>query len=220
MSLFELNLPGFSIKPKIALTADRLVAVTPLLGRLLSLFAYRRVLIVDRKSRLITLDVHTWWLIRSIKVLSFSRVEYLWYGYGELPIDFGYVASYAQQLNEINWFNVALKVHGDSRPLLLFRFLDTGGALSEALALSFRAALLLWLLRIAGNEDSQSLALAKALEQLIGVPISSPMLDEVRHAIEDAATPCPRCGRALSTGAERCIYCGAHFSHGLSGPRP
>ena len=70
MSIFQLTLPGFALRPRIASTAEGLEAYTPLHARLLSLFAYNRRLTIDRPNRLLSLVVRRWWLFRGVTVLT------------------------------------------------------------------------------------------------------------------------------------------------------
>ena len=170
---------------------------------------------VDRSSRLVTLVVRRWWLLREVTVLPFTHIEYLWYGFGDLPINFGYTLQGAKAFNAVDWFNVALKVRGDSRPLLLFRFLGLSGIASEGLAMAFRARLLLRVLNLAGVEENQSRDFIHSLQHLLEVPVSSPMEQSVHRAMSKTA-PCPHCGHALAVTARHCVYCGATFTTVLS----
>jgi hypothetical protein len=126
--------------------------------------------------------------------------------------------------NEVDWFNIAIKVKGRSEPPLLFRFLGRGGVTSQALpllTLPFSALWRLWapvlrFITLEGDEEKRSLELATSLSLLIGVPLSSPTQEGVRAALHMDLVPCPECGRSIQRHAPKCVYCGATFPRGVA----
>ena len=183
-------------------------------------------------ERSLVLKVRRWWTAVERHEIAFSNIEYLWYGFGRIPLDAGYTTQggFTQNqvgaivVNEVDWFNIAIKLKDRSAPLLLFRFLGHGGVVSEALPLLALPStvllrlgyLVLQFLSLEGDEEQRSLELATSLSLLIGAPLSSPTEEAVRVALHRDLVPCPECGRSIQRHAPRCVYCGAKFSKGVA----
>ena len=127
MSLFTLTVPWLAAKPTVRATNEGLTARTPLFARILCLGAYGRWLTVDQELKVVTLLIRRWWAMGREIVIPFHRIEYIVYTFGSVPIAFVQTFQGNNQVtdasNEIDWFNVALKLRDRESPLLLFRFL-------------------------------------------------------------------------------------------------
>jgi hypothetical protein len=232
LSLHGLSAPWLAYKPVVHERPGFLEARTSLLSRLVCLFAYDRRLSVRHAQRLLTLVVRRWCVAREVHEIRFSNIEYLSYGFGRLPIDMGYTSQggFTQNqvgavvTNEVDRFNIAVKVRETPEPLLLFRFLGHGGLASQALSLltvPFSALRRLWaivlrVITLEGDEEQRSLELATSLSLLIGVPLSSPTEEDVRRALHMVPVPCPECGRSIQRHAPKCVHCSAKFPNGVA----
>jgi hypothetical protein len=171
MGLAILRIPGLSLSPTVRENDVRVEARTRLSVRVLSLFAYDRRVTADRVTKRLYLSVRRWWLLRSATVIPFNNIEYVWYSFGRVPLDYAYVVPSgnlaapvgATPGNEIDWFNVAIKLRDAERHLLLYRCLGEGGLLTESL-LAIRpftlAVLLFYSISFEGDEETRSRALA------------------------------------------------------------
>jgi hypothetical protein len=180
-------------------------ARTPILIRLLSLGMVHREVVVDRRSRYVTIDERYFWLVKHKRVIPFRQIHRLEYDYERTTTSLRRGYSTVETGDEVESFRVGLVLRPradvpDSHAHLyeervhLFGF--HGDGRGQAISLDFE-----------GQQEALSLRYVERLRALIGVGFGNE-LPQLRDEI-GRAWSCEQCKRPGPPRPGRCYYCGA-----------
>ncbi|HYE97586.1 MAG TPA: hypothetical protein VEJ18_01695, partial [Planctomycetota bacterium] len=114
MSLWTLTCPGLSIGPRIRSDGDRLRVRSHVLGRILSLGAIDREVVIDRSARRVSVFERRFWRRRATLV-RFEEIDHIDYDFRSLPTSFTWLWQTADQLEE---FSIHLVLRNPTRRVL------------------------------------------------------------------------------------------------------
>jgi hypothetical protein len=157
----------FSLCPRLTKLDGRLVASTPVRGRLLTLGLFYRQVIVDPKEQVVRLHWRHGWLFARDWRIPFQAIQAVTYGYE----DWNPFASFQIVRDSVDCFNVGLKLK-DREQQHLFYFLGDGTLQNDGPLPDW----LYWdeyLKDVSGTQESESQAFVELLRKMIGVPIDS-----------------------------------------------
>ncbi len=191
-----------SIAPAVRETRGQLRARTNLLWQLLSLFSYRREVVVDRKSRYVSIATRRLWFLADDRAIPFRSIERIDYGFKSMPTSIGRGIDGAGVSDNIETFSVSLvlnpeadETRGEIVELFAFRGDGSGEVPTFNEAINFE-----------GAQEEESLAFVRALQRHVGVGLS-----KATPRLEDDAGrrwACTDCGRPGPPRERPCYYCG------------
>lgn len=157
---------AISVCPRIRADEDRLTASTSWLVRILGLELSLRQVVVDRRSRTVTVEQRTAWFFHRRHILSFAQIAAVTYGYE----DVNPFAIFSSTHDAIDRYVVGLRVVA-SDEVRLFSFLGDG-------VFSNDGPLPDWwywkdyMLDFTGTQERESKLYVQLLSKLIGVTIT------------------------------------------------
>jgi hypothetical protein len=202
MSLIHRRSRLLSVAPSLTLAEDWLRATTNDVWVVLSLFSYRRQVHVDARTRRITVRERRFWRTRETRV-DVDAVAHIEYGFASLGTSFfgTYSSGRAtlQSADTVERFHVGLLLK-DGRRLPLFSFVGDGERMNGLLGVLLGDSIV----DFSGEQEEDSYAFVKALQDLTGLQLGPALPGGVEHR----GPKCPSCGHANVPRA-RCLYCGA-----------
>lgn len=199
MSLFEMTVPGLSLKPWIHLEEGRLEVRTSPLLRALSLFSWCHTVEVDTRRRSIRIRTRRFWRQAQEREIPFDRIEYIDYSLDAIPT--GWSAYGAT--DQVESFTISL-VCREPRERVPFATFSGEGSVSTGWG-----GMLIGgdeMVDVQGDQESASRRLVEVLRRMVGVSVGSP----VPHISDGQGRRyrCTACGRNCPPTKSRCIYCG------------
>ena len=157
----------FWIRPKFKREADVLVAKSGWRTHLYTLGSYSRAVFVDPRQKAVRVCMRRFWLFVKWRRFPFDAVRGVTYNYTDISPGAGW--SVAHESGDL--FTVGLLLV-DNKEFVLFRFYGPGGFVNE----SYLPDWMFWedILESKlslGPQESESLALAGLISQMIGVPL-------------------------------------------------
>jgi hypothetical protein len=203
VSRWPVSLAFFTLRPSWRAREISFEARTPLVLRMLSLFAYERRLRIDINRRIVLLQTRQYWLSSATRVIPFERIKSIVYGYSYIPME---------DDDTLDVFRVGLLLDGEPNPLTLFEFRgDAGIAADFALEMTDDLDLNIPI-DFHTDEESMSEAFVQLLRRYLGKPVRSAMHTRVVEVMRKDLHPCPKCSRQILRSAEKCVYCGTRFT--------
>jgi len=193
MGTFRATTSFLSLTPAVWGDDDHLYCRTSLFQQMVSLFAYRRLVVVDRMRRTVRVSARTWWMASPDVEVPFEVVDHIEYDFGMLPLSVVQAESFAVSL--------ALQDPDDRVPLATFR-----GGMAGVLHWSGVDVMGDSVIGVSGVQEDASRLFVMALKQILGVPIGTP----VPQVADESGRlhRCEKCGRNSPPRRVRCQYCG------------
>jgi hypothetical protein len=158
----------FAICPRIRKDSGRIVATTAWRVRLLFLGTIYRQVVIDPTNETISIRSRYLWLIRLKRIVRFSEIQAVTYGYEDMSLDS--LLSYAH--DSYDWFTVGLRFNDDSE-MRLFNFIGEG-------TFSNNGPFPDWLywkeftFDIASSQEKESRVFVDVLSKMIGASVVPP----------------------------------------------
>lgn len=205
-------MPGLRIltlAPRVDERAGVLRARSSWLVRLLTLGAFSRQVLVDRRAGYVFIERRLLWGVRRKRVIPFRMIRRIAYDYDRTLTSLHGTRHGATGGDEIDRFEVALIVcmrddvpeshkHLYEERVLLFAFHGEGQSRGYGVRLDFQ-----------GQQEALSRHYVERLRELIGVGFGHE-LGQLQDA-SGRAWACSSCGRPGPPRAGRCYYCGGNL---------
>ena len=204
MSAKQINVRLLTLNPKLWIAQGRLHARTAFLVRLLALFSYDRQVILNPRTRLITVERRALWLLQTRRTIPFARVECITYRFRRLITSWSWWVGTTDQL-EI--FTIRLVLRDPKETVTLLRFSGEG-----SLRTGWCGVLLGGdsIVELSGTQEEDSRAYVSILARVIGAPLGRRPIEPVRDERGNTYA-CVQCTRNNPPTLSRCQYCGAEI---------
>jgi hypothetical protein len=195
-----------SLGPSVREHRGRVIARTNFLLRALTLFSYSHEVVVDRKSRYVSVSTRRMWFLKSGEAIPFRSVQRIHYGYASLPTSVGHTTDGVGVTDRLEKFTVALILEPEAgetrgREVELFAFRGEGSG--DGLGLHN-------IIDLEGAQETTSLQFVRLLQKHIGVSLA----EATPHLADSHGRKwtCLGCGRPGPPNARRCYYCGGEVA--------
>lgn len=222
MSLYTYKSSFFSIQPRVREEGDALVATTPWTLRLLSLFSYKREVVVDPRYQNIRVDTKWFWgLLHRERIIRAKDVHYVDYRHSSIPT--GWSMFYGRT-DEVESYGVIL-VMNDKSEFTVARFRGQGSIHTGWSGVMLGGDSMI---DTAGTQEETSRAFVDDLCSRMQLPLGAPLpgmggrlrisqaggVSGAAAAAEAQAASgppwtCPACARPNKASRDSCMYCGA-----------
>lgn len=182
-----------SLRPAVWGDDDHLYCGTSLFGQMLSLFGYRRLVVVDKTRQSVRVSTRAWWMACPEIEIPFEWVDHIEYEFGMLPLTAVQVESFTVSL--------ALQDPDAKVPLATFR-----GGMAGVLHWTGVDVMGDSVIGVSGVQEDASRLFVMALKKMLGVPIGTP----VPQVADESGRlhRCEKCGRNSPPRRAKCQYCG------------
>ncbi len=155
-----------SVTPRISKKDGKLVAKTSFVGFLISLTVLHRTVVVDPKSKSVTMTRRWLWFLKSRKRIRFKRIAGISYKYE----DWNPISGMGFTGDSFDCFTVKLKLH-NGKGLHLFRFVGEGTFSNKT---GYYPDWMYWgeyATDMSGTQDAESRAFVNLLQSIVKVPL-------------------------------------------------
>ncbi len=202
MSVIRVTSSWLSLKPQIDGDEETLICETSRLAKLLTLWASHRRIVVDRRSRTVTIETRGWWSEGTVLEIPFEGVDHIEYEFYPVPAN----RAWGSLPIEVEWFTVSLAMRTGGDAVQLTAFAGEVSELTDRMGTIVGDVSLL----PAGDQEDASRRFVVALKRLLDVPIGIP----VPHVADERGVRyrCMACTRPSPPRRAKCQYCGGPVS--------
>jgi hypothetical protein len=171
-----------------------LIRSTSLLVRILTLFAFDRLVVVDGRARTVHVFETRWWKRRLSRRIGFSEIDHIGTGYraGTRPSGAALLAGGAR-MRDMDYFRLTLVLKKRGEEVYLGEIAGEDNTLSRKES-------------AAESEFQQVLAI---LRRTLGVSVGQKV--EYAARADGTLVSCTGCGRPNGPGQRKCLYCGGEL---------
>lgn len=112
-----------TLRPKVEISNNTLIAKSNFISRVVFLFSRNKIVLVDPRKKLITIESVWFWFLGSKKHIPFKRIEVISYRYDNFWFDFGLNFLTNDQIEE---FSVLLKLNHPNETIKILSFVGEG----------------------------------------------------------------------------------------------
>jgi hypothetical protein len=206
--LILLKRPVLNIGPAIWTDKNCLYARTSKIFRLLSLFSYSKLVIVNRQKKHIEISITTVWFYKKKQYIQFSDIEYLDISEREIINDPGLSIDPIEKTgfggrDPTQIYYVQVRTKSSPIPVNLFRFVDEGSWNLGGIGIFFKDSCI----EQEGLQKKKANSYAELLSNYIGAKLWRDRNVQFRFDPNNLRK-CTKCGHQISLSAESCTYCG------------
>jgi hypothetical protein len=185
--------------PAVFREGDRAVARTNWWLQLLTLFSYRKQVIIDRRRKQIEIDTRAFWFFRWKTRIPFSRIERLSYGFAAFGTEWG---AFWERTDQVESFTVGLVLRAPEETLDLFSFRGEGSVQTGWTGVLLGDSLV----DFEGDQADASRSFVRILQEFTGASLTGPLPHIANQAGERFS--CEQCKRPSPPNKKKCMYCG------------
>jgi hypothetical protein len=179
---------------------------TALFWQLMSLFAYEHSVGIDRAQRYVVLATRRFWFWTTTRVVRFSEIQCLEYGYFGIANEWFISPSYSRPTDEIDHFSVGIRLKNDGEVLPLCSHTGEGSIHTGLVGVLLGDDLI----DVAGTQEEESHDLVRLLSRFMGLSIGN-VRPEYQPGTRGPAGICAKCARSSALLRGACVYCGGEL---------
>ena len=208
MSIDTVELGFLDLLPRIDVTDATLTVRTNRILRILTLGSYRREVLVDSRSRAVTISRRAWWYYEEALHIAFDQVTSVVRQRRSIPTDLNIVSIWFGAYDELESYEIVLRTTLAGHPEIpLASFRGEGSSETGIWGVLIGGDSIV---DFRGRQAHQSLLLVERVAKRLGVPGEGflPIGGKPEPDPQGNLQHCLDCNRSLGGKAKRCFYCG------------
>ena len=196
--------PLFQISPHIWADNGVLYAKTSIIYRVLNLFFYSRLVVINRRTKTVEITITTFWFKAQKRIIPFNDIKFVDTCFREFEHSYGITAhgTGAHDATEIYYVQLILK--SSPQPYKLFRFVGEGSRYTGPVGV------------LVGGDSALDCEgfqeeLSRHYAELVSIFTQVPLWKNRKTKIENKNSnyQCSNCSRYFEVLPKSCIYCGS-----------